>query len=1096
MTKFVDSYAKADPVQRAAMLKGADSLTFKAIDTVLGQTARYNPTGEVAQPYNGPTSGTISAYDPTKVQSVFDAIKTGSKVANTALDLAVYDGAGVITRSAQLLRDSLGMDTETADKIQQFWSDSKNKSLKSLATDDQRVVAGGIASGLESVASFAAAGPVGALITLGSIAANNAYQDGATNWMDKSGKAYSTKEDAIRAAGASNIRQLTPEENMKRTAVMTAIEIAGEAAGIPGMSRLMKGIPLTGSTGEIVNAVKNFGIGFANEQASELLTTTAQMAADKWTSFGLSKDATVDDYVKALRDTALATTAAVGTAGSISTATRNMRDMKNYFNPFSTNTGLDTVSPTVPSLKEAAKQLGISESEYSTIQTSIQNSVRSGNYFVDPAKDVISSSLQAKGMSAVKADAVADGMASKITDMTVSDFLTSSGVDPTKVAPLTSLISSQINPNIDTNVAAKNIASIFASSGMDPATASKAASRFYSYTVTAPTITQADMDLSNQVLMNAGVDLGSAYKPATGTPTVVTPSGATVTEDQLKATFGTTGGTTTAAPLTPDQTAYSTTGTLTGAPTVAGPTGYSAADVRTTIANAIANVNLPQNISKADVATQISQYLTANPGLNASDVANAVVSHVQKNPQLTELDVGSVIAASPYGTTAGAAIENILRSFPLPESVNRAEVSNVIRNALAANPSLTAQDVANKISSYAQIYPTASMSDLTAVATAAPRTAPTETMSPLDTRIAELVKQGLTNEAATAQATKEAQGQTTQTQPTQTALQTRITELTKQGFTVGQATDKATKEAQGVITAPPAGYEGRIAELVGQGLTSELATQTALDEMKVKQEADAKAARASTAQAGVAKNLASAAAMVAPAAAAGSGLVDRSTPGFADIGFKTTGEAKFEGPLDQYLKMVKADSYAGKPQQQETQQPQQVAPVQDELSPQTQPYPQQGSDYFNYGQQTDIDRLLPSSLGADLLGYKAGGLATPLFAGGGTTRHGRYAGGGLGVIEHSGKARLDFRSGNAVTGPGDGQSDDIPAMLADGEFVFPADVVAALGNGSTKAGSDKLYDMMHSIRAHHRSAKPKDLPPPAKKSPLDYLKKPARKVRR
>jgi hypothetical protein len=62
-------------------------------------------------------------------------------------------------------------------------------------------------------------------------------------------------------------------------------------------------------------------------------------------------------------------------------------------------------------------------------------------------------------------------------------------------------------------------------------------------------------------------------------------------------------------------------------------------------------------------------------------------------------------------------------------------------------------------------------------------------------------------------------------------------------------------------------------------------------------------------------------------------------------------------------------------------------------------------------------------------------------------------------------------------------------MLADGEFVLPADVVAALGNGSTKAGSDKLYEMMHSIRAYHRSAKPKDLPPPAKKSPLDYLKK-------
>jgi hypothetical protein len=107
----------------------------------------------------------------------------------------------------------------------------------------------------------------------------------------------------------------------------------------------------------------------------------------------------------------------------------------------------------------------------------------------------------------------------------------------------------------------------------------------------------------------------------------------------------------------------------------------------------------------------------------------------------------------------------------------------------------------------------------------------------------------------------------------------------------------------------------------------------------------------------------------------------------------------------------------------------------------------------------------------------------------GGTRYGHNAHGALRVLEHSGKHRVDYRQGDAVTGVGDGQSDDIPAMLADGEFVIPADVVSALGNGSTKAGSDKLYDMMHSIRRHHRSAGPKDLPPPAKKSPLDYITK-------
>ena len=260
--------------------------------------------------------------------------------------------------------------------------------------------------------------------------------------------------------------------------------------------------------------------------------------------------------------------------------------------------------------------------------------------------------------------------------------------------------------------------------------------------------------------------------------------------------------------------------------------------------------------------------------------------------------------------------------------------------------------------------------------------------------------------------------------------------------------------------------------------------QTNVADIKKQQDAEAKAKKAAEDKAKTQGGLSAAMSLIAPAAAS---AVSDDTP-YRQIGLKTTGDAKFEGPLEQYLKMVREGEYSPKPKQQDTpQQNQQVAPVQDELST-PQPQTQEGSDYFNYGQQTDINDLLGGGKAPELP-FKAGGLATPLFAGGGTTRHGRYAGGGLNLVHHSGKPRLDFRTGNAVTGPGDGQSDDIPAMLADGEFVFPADVVAALGNGSTKAGSDKLYDMMHSIRAYHRSAKPKDLPPPAKKSPLDYLKK-------
>ena len=64
--------------------------------------------------------------------------------------------------------------------------------------------------------------------------------------------------------------------------------------------------------------------------------------------------------------------------------------------------------------------------------------------------------------------------------------------------------------------------------------------------------------------------------------------------------------------------------------------------------------------------------------------------------------------------------------------------------------------------------------------------------------------------------------------------------------------------------------------------------------------------------------------------------------------------------------------------------------------------------------------------------------------------------------------------GRLLQGPGDGMSDSIPAVikgarpqraaLAQGEFVLPADVVSHLGNGSTDAGSKRLYAMMDKIR--------------------------------
>ena len=82
---------------------------------------------------------------------------------------------------------------------------------------------------------------------------------------------------------------------------------------------------------------------------------------------------------------------------------------------------------------------------------------------------------------------------------------------------------------------------------------------------------------------------------------------------------------------------------------------------------------------------------------------------------------------------------------------------------------------------------------------------------------------------------------------------------------------------------------------------------------------------------------------------------------------------------------------------------------------------------------------------------------------------------------------LSGLGGKYVEGKGDGTSDDIAAMLANGEYVFSADVVAALGNGSNKAGAEELDKMVRAIRSRARSAPPDKLPPDAK-SPLEYMK--------
>lgn len=140
--------------------------------------------------------------------------------------------------------------------------------------------------------------------------------------------------------------------------------------------------------------------------------------------------------------------------------------------------------------------------------------------------------------------------------------------------------------------------------------------------------------------------------------------------------------------------------------------------------------------------------------------------------------------------------------------------------------------------------------------------------------------------------------------------------------------------------------------------------------------------------------------------------------------------------------------------------------------------------YYNYGAQTpqlssfsatpfqSSLSTIPSATdfsnsSGSMKKYAKGGdvMASPLMAAGG--------------VPHKGS--------HYVQGAGGGQDDLIDARLADGEYVFDADIVAALGDGSNKEGAKKLDAMREAIRKHKRSA-PADAIPPKAKSPLAYLK--------
>tara|TARA_R110000803_G_scaffold131114_9_gene198389 strand:- start:1335 stop:2195 length:861 start_codon:yes stop_codon:yes gene_type:complete len=79
---------------------------------------------------------------------------------------------------------------------------------------------------------------------------------------------------------------------------------------------------------------------------------------------------------------------------------------------------------------------------------------------------------------------------------------------------------------------------------------------------------------------------------------------------------------------------------------------------------------------------------------------------------------------------------------------------------------------------------------------------------------------------------------------------------------------------------------------------------------------------------------------------------------------------------------------------------------------------------------------------------------------------------GVQPMAEGGIASVVRKPDGMLRGQTDGMADKIPASiegkqpaaLSDGEFVVPADVVSALGNGNSEAGAAKLQSMMDNVR--------------------------------
>lgn len=280
LRKVRDTEESDAQVQDVMQRTGASPQTAANIVKSAGITAGSDSAGKQAL-IDGTGSAQNSSLDWDARDDYKDA-GIGARGLKKGVEGFKQQGAGLLSFFADTVPGDWSAVASTMDKVRDS-SDNTINAIGDRGTPFEKNLESAISSTLSN-----APGLIGGVLT-GSEAVP-LFMMGAQTFGDEWGNG--------KKAG------LSYAANMDRAALMAAYEIVGEKIG---MGDTLRGIKASLKGASTSTVIEHFAKAMLKEIPGEQLTTAGQFGYDKFSQNGLNKEATLNDYVKAVKDTFIQT---------------------------------------------------------------------------------------------------------------------------------------------------------------------------------------------------------------------------------------------------------------------------------------------------------------------------------------------------------------------------------------------------------------------------------------------------------------------------------------------------------------------------------------------------------------------------------------------------------------------------------------------------------------------------------------------------------------------------------------------------------------------------------------------------------------------